>query len=65
MPELMENPETEHFDFNRLVDIVRRRHLQFLLPLFIGWIVVWGASWILPPHYKSSTLILVEQPSMP
>jgi protein tyrosine kinase modulator len=26
---------------------------------------VWSASWILPPRYKSSTLILVEQPTMP
>jgi len=65
MPELMENPETEHFDFNRVIDIVRRRHLQFLFPLFIGWLVVWSASWIVSPRYKSSTLILVEQPSMP
>ena len=65
MPENIENPETEHFDVNRLVDIVRRRHLQFLFPLLIGWLVVWGASWILPQKYKSSTLILVEQPSMP
>src|SRR5208282_2991260 len=30
----------------------------------LGWLVVWGASWILPPRYKSSTLILVEQPSI-
>jgi polysaccharide chain length determinant protein (PEP-CTERM system associated) len=65
MPENIENPETEHFDVNRLVGIVLRRHLQFLFPLLIGWLVVWGASWILPPRYKSSTLILVEQPSMP
>jgi polysaccharide chain length determinant protein (PEP-CTERM system associated) len=65
MPENIENPETKHFDVNRLVDIVRRRHLQFLLPLLIGWLVVWGASWIVSPRYKSSTLILVEQPSMP
>jgi polysaccharide biosynthesis transport protein len=65
MPENIENPETEHFDVNRLVDIVRRRHLQFLFPLLIGWLVVWGASWIVSPRYKSSTLILVEQPSMP
>ena len=27
--------------------------------------MVWGASWILPARYKSSTLILVEQPTMP
>jgi polysaccharide chain length determinant protein (PEP-CTERM system associated) len=39
--------------------------MYFLIPLFLGWIVVWGASWILPVRYKSGTLILVEQPTMP
>jgi succinoglycan biosynthesis transport protein ExoP len=45
--------------------IVRRRHMYFLVPFFVGWLVVWSASWVLPSVYKSSTLILVEQPSMP
>lgn len=45
--------------------IVRRRHMYFLLPMFLGWLAVWGASWVLPARYKSSTLILVEQPTMP
>jgi polysaccharide biosynthesis transport protein len=57
--------KTEGFDLQRYLGIVRRRHLQFLIPLFLGWAVVWGASWVLPPRYESSTLILVEQPSMP
>jgi polysaccharide biosynthesis transport protein len=26
---------------------------------------VWAVSWVLPPRYSSSTLILVEQPTMP
>jgi len=47
------------------VEAVRRRRLLFLIPLFAGWLAVWGASWVLPPLYKSSTLILVEQPTMP
>ncbi len=33
--------------------------------MFLAWLAVWGASWVLPARYKSSTLILVEQPSMP
>jgi succinoglycan biosynthesis transport protein ExoP len=57
--------KTEGFDLQRYLGIVRRRHLQFLIPLFLGWAVVWGASWVLPPRYLSSTLILVEQPTMP
>ena len=39
--------------------------MQFLIPLFVGWVLVWGASWVLPPRYQSTTLILVEQPTMP
>ena len=31
----------------------------------MGWAVVWAASWVLPPRYQSTTLILVEQPTMP
>ena len=33
--------------------------------MFVGWLLVWGASWVLPARYKSGTLILVEQPTMP
>ena len=36
-----------------------------LIPLFLGWAVLWGASWMLPSIYRSSTLILVEQPTVP
>ena len=57
--------KSEGFDLQRYLGIVRRRHLQFLIPLFVGWTVVWGVSWVLPPRYLSTTLILVEQPTMP
>src|SRR5215469_8659920 len=56
---------SEDFDLQRYVGVVRRRHLYLLIPLLTGWIIVWGLSWILPPRYRSSTLILVEQPTMP
>jgi len=56
---------SESFDLQHYLGIVRRRHLQFLIPLFIGWAAVWGSSWILKPTYRSGTLILVEQPTMP
>lgn len=61
----LEEQSSEGFDVQRYLGIVRRRHLQFLIPLFVGWAVVWGASWVLPPRYQSTTLILVEQPTMP
>jgi polysaccharide biosynthesis transport protein len=65
MSEEPEIPEEQALDLSRWMDLVRRRHMQFLLPLFIGWLLVWGSSWFLQPRYKSSTLILVEEPTMP
>jgi len=65
MPEELEDPRSERPDIEKYLGVIRRRHLQFLIPLFLGWLIVWGASWVLPPRYKSGTLILVEQPSMP
>jgi len=65
MPEIIEEQESTQFDAERYLDLVRRRHVYFLVPVFIGWLLVWGASWILPSTFKSSTLILVEQPTMP
>ncbi|MBZ5573082.1 MAG: hypothetical protein LAO09_14520 [Acidobacteriia bacterium] len=65
MAEAFEEQNLPAFDLQHYLGIVRRRHLHFLIPMFIGWMAVWGASWILPPRYKSGTLILVEQPTMP
>ncbi len=65
MPTPANNTATEGMGLQHYVQILRRRRLLFLIPLFAGWLAVWGASWILPPRYKSSTLILVEQPTMP
>jgi len=36
-----------------------------VLPFFFGLALVWGASWLIPSTYRSGTLILVEQPSVP
>jgi polysaccharide chain length determinant protein (PEP-CTERM system associated) len=65
MPEIDEEQNSEGLDLKRYLDIGQRRHIQFLIPLFCGFLAVWGASWILPPRYKSTTLILVEHPTMP
>src|SRR6202161_4686411 len=61
----LEEKSSEGFDLQHYVGVVRRRHLHFLVPLFVAWAIVWGASWVLAPRYQSSTLILVEQPTMP
>jgi polysaccharide biosynthesis transport protein len=65
MPELLEEQNAESIDVQRYLDVARRRYPIFLLTAFIGWLLVWGASWVLPASYKSATLILVEQPAMP
>ncbi len=52
-------------DFGEIKGMVRRRRWQFLIPFFCGWLLVWGASWVIPSTYRSGTLILVEQPSVP
>jgi polysaccharide chain length determinant protein (PEP-CTERM system associated) len=57
--------KSEGLDLQHYLGVARRRHLHFLIPLFIGWAIVWSVSWVLPPRYQSSTLILVEQPTMP
>jgi succinoglycan biosynthesis transport protein ExoP len=61
----LEEQSSEPIDLQHYLGVVRRRHFHFLIPLFLAWAVVWGASWVLPPRYLSSTLILVEQPTMP
>ena len=61
--ELQESNELP--DFAEIKGIVRRRRWQFLVPFFCGWLLVWGASWLIPSTYRSGTLILVEQPSVP
>ena len=65
MPEVLEEQRSEPLDMQRYLDVAQRRYPYFLLALFFGWLLVWGASWVLPVSYKSSTLILVEQPDMP
>lgn len=65
MSEEFAEPQAQPIDLSRYIDLVRRRHIQFLIPLFLGWLLVWGSSWFLQARYVSSTLILVEEPSIP
>lgn len=65
MSDHLEEKDQEGLDLEHYRQIIRRRHLQFLIPMFLGWILVWSGSWMLHPLYQSSTLILVEQPTVP
>ncbi|MCU1305918.1 MAG: hypothetical protein JWN45_613 [Acidobacteriaceae bacterium] len=63
--ELLEEKPAEAFDWQHYLALVRRRSWYFLIPLFVGWITVWSISWMLPSTFRSGTLILVEQPTVP
>jgi len=62
MEEQFQEQQSEMPDLEQVKGIVRRRRWHFLLPFFLGWVVVWGVSWFLPSIYRSTTLIIVEQP---
>jgi len=61
----LDEQSSKGFDLQHYLGLVRRRHLHFLVPFFLGWVAVWAASWVLPARYQSTTLILVTQPKMP
>ena len=56
---------SESLNLRQYWPLVRRRLWYFLVPLFLGWLAVWSVSWVLPSVYRSGTLILVAQPTMP
>ena len=51
--------------FEDYLKILKRRRWWLLLPFFLGWAVVWSLSWVLPPTYRSETVILVERQKVP
>jgi polysaccharide biosynthesis transport protein len=61
----LEEEQSDTIDLRHYLRLAQRRQFHFLIPLFVGWLVLWGVSWVLPPRYRSGTLILVEQPTMP
>src|SRR6266850_3937547 len=65
MEEDIQDKPLEIPDLSQVVGMIRRRRWHFLLPLFGGWLLIWGISWLLPSVYRSATLILVEQPAVP
>ncbi len=65
MEQDLEQQSSAGFNLEQFLGVAQRRHLHFLIPLFLGWLAVWLVSWSLPPRYRSATLILVEQPTMP
>ena len=56
--ELEEKPG-ERLDLQQCIGVIRRRYLLFLIPFFLGWLVFWSASWVLPVRYTWGTEIRV------
>ena len=65
MAEELEDEPQEKPDFNAYLGMARRRCWHFAAPAFVCWLLVTAAGWIIPPNYRSGTLILVEQPTVP
>jgi polysaccharide biosynthesis transport protein len=65
MVEEFEDKNSDSLNLRQYLPLVRRRLWHFLVPLFFGWLTVWTVSWVLPSVYRSGTLILVAQPTMP
>jgi protein tyrosine kinase modulator len=65
MPEDLEDKPSEKPDLKQYRNLAHRRYWYFVFPFFVGWLVLFTASWLLPPLYRSGTLILVEQPTVP
>src|SRR5437667_5214937 len=65
MLEETEERNSEPFDWHSYLALIQRRKWLILLPFFAGWLIVWMVSWWLPSIYRSGTLILVEQPTVP
>src|ERR1700686_1643903 len=65
MPEDFDEKSGESINLQKYFAVVRRRRWYFLVPFFLGWLMVWAVSWILPSVYRSGTLILIEQPTVP
>jgi len=40
--------------------IAWRRRRWFVVPLFLGWLLTWAVSWVLPANFRSDALVLVE-----
>jgi polysaccharide biosynthesis transport protein len=65
MPDEFEDQPKKSINWHDYMALVRRRSWYFLIPFFLGWLVIWSVSWVLPATYRSGTLIIVEQPTVP
>jgi protein tyrosine kinase modulator len=55
----------ESLSFAQYWDVLRRRRWWVVGGLVIVWSLAWGATWVLPPKYRSETTILIAEPNVP
>jgi len=65
MQEQLEENSPQELNWQKYAAMVHRHIVLFLGALLVGWAAVWGASWLMPSVYRSGTLILVEEPTVP
>jgi polysaccharide biosynthesis transport protein len=65
MADELEEKSGDSLNLQQYIGVIRRRHLLFLIPFFLGWLVVWSASWVLPARYKWGTQIRVPTAYVP
>jgi polysaccharide chain length determinant protein (PEP-CTERM system associated) len=61
--ETFEEQPQEKLDWAKYWTLAQRRYWLFMVPFFFAWAAVWSVSWLLPPVYRSSTLIFVQPKS--
>ncbi len=45
--------------------LVVRRKWWILGPLFLGWLLVFASTWVIPAKYASESVVLIEPPKVP
>jgi succinoglycan biosynthesis transport protein ExoP len=57
--------EQASLNVGRYWALICHRRLWLIAAVFVGWAGVVGLGWVLPPKYRSETVILVEQQKVP
>ena len=65
MPEAFDDPSLETTDWRKHWRMLCRRRWLLALPAFGIWLAIWSLAWVLPPVYRSETVILLEQQKVP
>jgi polysaccharide chain length determinant protein (PEP-CTERM system associated) len=65
MPDVLDDSSLEKTDWKKQWRVLCRRRWWLALPAFGVWLAVWAGAWFWPAVYRSETVILVEQQSVP